>query len=319
MNLHQEVLKQIITDESQELAVMRNFILSNKPGIITRIGGTEWSFVVECYKNNFVISQNNNHITFLKSMSGYYDKNNSSANLKKFLDLMIENYQLSDHVLIANASLLNHFNIAQNPKPHFIPIYDQFINTYLKNKPSISYRNVEDLRKGKEWFTLLEGKKVLVINPFVDDIKKQWEKRKLFFKKDSPFDFIYPDFEIKYLGTPITYNITGSTKENFPHDDWFQTLDHLKEELKLIDFDIALIGCAAYGYPLASEIKKSGRKAIYIGGILQIYFGVLGKRWEEGIKNYLNLEHWIRPSEKPLDFYCKNNDYPKGEVTNAYW
>ena len=45
--------------------------------------------------------------------------------------------------------------------------------------------------------------------------------------------------------------------------------------------NIALLGCGGYGLPLCNFIKMElGKSAIYIGGGLQLLFGVKGKRWE---------------------------------------
>ena len=55
----------------------------------------------------------------------------------------------------------------------------------------------------------------------------------------------------------------------------------MQKEIDKIDFDIAILGCGAYGYPLASYIKSIGKKAIHIGGATQLIFGIKGKRWEK--------------------------------------
>ena len=52
-------------------------------------------------------------------------------------------------------------------------------------------------------------------------------------------------------------------------------------DIKDLDFDIALLGCGGYGLPLCNFIyKKMNKSAIYVGGGLQVLFGVMGKRWE---------------------------------------
>jgi hypothetical protein len=42
-----------------------------------------------------------------------------------------------------------------------------------------------------------------------------------------------------------------------------------------------------------------GKQAIYMGGSLQLIFGIMGKRWEnqEYVTKHVN-EYWVRPSEK---------------------
>ena len=74
-----------------------------------------------------------------------------------------------------------------------------------------------------------------------------------------------------------------------------------KEALN-IDFDIALIGCGAYGLPLAVQLKRAGKQAIHIGGALQLLFGIKGTRWENKPEaSILFNEYWIRAdlSERP--------------------
>lgn len=48
----------------------------------------------------------------------------------------------------------------------------------------------------------------------------------------------------------------------------------MKDEIDKRDYDIALIGCGAYGFPLAAHIKRSGKKAVHLGGALQLLFGI---------------------------------------------
>ena len=75
------------------------------------------------------------------------------------------------------------------------------------------------------------------------------------------------------------------------------------------EYDIALIGCGAYGFPLAAHAKRTGHQAIQLAGSLQLLFGIIGHRWtrrmygvkEWGIKEgqYADLmnEYWVRPNE----------------------
>lgn len=91
--------------------------------------------------------------------------------------------------------------------------------------------------------------------------------------------------------------------------DWFEALRKMEDDIDKLDFDIAIIGCGAYGLPLAAHIKQSGRKAIHLGGVTQILFGIKGKRWENPVQKmckygyYPDLmnEYWVRlvESEKP--------------------
>ena len=79
----------------------------------------------------------------------------------------------------------------------------------------------------------------------------------------------------------------------------------MTEKTYQIDFDIALIGCGSYGFPLASRIKKYGKKSIHLGGATQLMFGIKGKRWDQE-QVFVNLynKFWKYPSinEKPIGY-----------------
>ena len=51
------------------------------------------------------------------------------------------------------------------------------------------------------------------------------------------------------------------------------------KEIQMQEFDLCLIGCGAYGLPLAAAVKKMGKQAIHIGGSLQLLFKIKGKCW----------------------------------------
>ena len=77
------------------------------------------------------------------------------------------------------------------------------------------------------------------------------------------------------------------------------------KDIKELDFDIALLGCGGYGLPLCNYIKSNlNKSAIYVGGGLQLLFGVMGNRWENNemwkqiIKE--NASTFIKPSVEEL-------------------
>lgn len=84
---------------------------------------------------------------------------------------------------------------------------------------------------------------------------------------------------------------------------WFDALKFMEDQIDATDYEVALIGCGAYGMPLAAHCKKMGKKAIHLGGALQLLFGIKGNRWETEQKIYMKFynEHWVRPldNERP--------------------
>lgn len=142
----------------------------------------------------------------------------------------------------------------------------------------------------KPWTCHLKGKRVLVVHPFAEDIQAQYEKRAYIWQDEH----VLPDF------TLITYKAVQSivgTKTEFA--TWFDALRKMKDDISKIDFDIALVGCGAYGMPLAAHCKLMGKQAIHLAGWLQVLFGIKGTRWDNNprVSKFYN-EYWIRPSEQ---------------------
>ena len=136
----------------------------------------------------------------------------------------------------------------------------------------------------KSWYDALEGRRVLVVHPYVRTIKAQYEKNVAFHKGHGPL----PRFKSLVQYCPV--NSIGGKCDRFAR--WKDALDYMISDIKKLDFDIALLGCGVYGVPLSVYIKRMGRQAIYTGGATQTIFGIKGKRWDNsGIYN----EHWVRP------------------------
>lgn len=78
----------------------------------------------------------------------------------------------------------------------------------------------------------------------------------------------------------------------------------MKEQIRNKDFDIALIGCGAYGMPLAAYVKQLGKQAVHLAGWTQMLFGIYGKRWVEDQQEFSKFinDYWIRPikDETPI-------------------
>ena len=85
---------------------------------------------------------------------------------------------------------------------------------------------------------------------------------------------------------------------------WFEALDYMYDEVMKKDFDVALIGCGAYGFPMAAHVKRSGKKAVHLGGATQLLFGIKGNRWEDPM---YGVKEWGLPK----GFYT--------EMFNPYW
>lgn len=149
------------------------------------------------------------------------------------------------------------------------------------------------------WTMELAGKKVLVVHPFTESIKVQYDKRKLLFGNQD----VLPEFKELILIKAVQ-SIAGNG-ESTGFKDWFEALDYMKAEISKQGYDIALIGCGAYGLHLAAHVKREGKIAVHLAGWTQMLFGIYGNRWlndQPQYAKYIN-EYWIRPleTETPKD------------------
>ena len=268
-------------------------ILENKPYMVARYGSTESRAIL-----NFLLQKNKisevsaiikhitgkmniywkNHPKFLNNLvelSGFFPK--EEKQLEEFVNLYINESKQLDLLGIWNE-------------------YEEFLDVPEETK-LCKIRELEPWFYDSPWTYALKDKKVLVIHPFEETIIKQYERKDLLYKNEK----ILPDFELKTIKAVQT--IAGEKSE---FKDWFEALESMKNKMNSTDFDVAIIGCGAYGFPLAAHAKKLGKIGIHLGGVTQLLFGIKGSRWEnwthytELRKN--NGKDWVFANEIPKDY-----------------
>lgn len=142
------------------------------------------------------------------------------------------------------------------------------------------------------WTHALANKRILIISAFIESIQKQ--------SQVYPIN-LFPNCTFVYLKPPQTNGDNTSL-------DWQIEFNTFCEKIKKIEneFDVALCSCGGYGNPVCSYIYSLNKTAIYVGGVLQMYFGIYGNRWLNERKDCMTLymtPDWKRPSEheKPLN------------------
>jgi hypothetical protein len=261
-------------------------LLSDVPVMVARLGAVELSCVAN-YKS-ILNGQRNffDYITF-KSEAFWWDANTmfqmsnnagffpaTPVMLEQFALMMMEDMKLTD---VLGSWLWQ----------------EKLFHNELSGAKKINLLDLEPYYHQNPWSMALRGKKVLVIHPFSESISAQYKKKDLLFAGKQ----ILPDFELTTIKAvqSIANNKTG-------FEDWFSALQFMKDQISATDFDVAIIGCGAYGFPLAAHVKRLGKKAVHLGGATQTLFGIRGKRWEEK-KEHLHVarminEHWTRPTAK---------------------
>jgi hypothetical protein len=173
---------------------------------------------------------------------------------------------------------------------------DSYFNNELSRAKKISLFNIEPFIHQDPWSYALKDKNVLIIHPFDKSILSQYKKRQFLFQDKR----ILPDFNL------ITFKAVQTLSGNSGgFKNWIEALEFMKNGVEDIDFDIAIIGCGAYGLPLAAHIKRMGKQSIHLGGSTQILFGIIGSRWENHprYKHFIN-NYWVKPhaDETPQNY-----------------
>jgi hypothetical protein len=273
----------IILSQEEGNNVIKNLLISPKPLMISRLGSGELHCLTYylCCRNNLKVKKrpyNNRIRNNMWRNAGFYPADNDS--LDAFSKLYI--------------TCINHIDIIGV----WFNFYENIIcERFCSDAYLIPLRSIEPYYFDNPWSKLLENKKVLVIHPFEQSIEAQYKKRKLLFSNTD----VLPYFE---LITLKAVQSSAKTKPGF--ETWFDAYEHMCDEIKKIDFDIAIIGAGAYGLPLASFTKALGKKAIHMGGATQILFGIKGKRWDQHeVISKLYNEYWVRPlpSERPDQYH----------------
>lgn len=140
---------------------------------------------------------------------------------------------------IPEIDLLGSFNYTEK----FMPLRNDVINVHLEC--------LYPFWVEKPWTLALAGKKILVIHPFIDTIKSQYSRHNLLFENKN----MLPLFDLKTLRA-----VQSVADNDVPFKDWFEALKWMENEIDKIDFDICILGCGAYGLPLAAYVKRLGKK-----------------------------------------------------------
>ena len=274
-----EYAGRILPSIEQANQIIRNLLTEDEPCMIGRFGGNELKVTVSGLYEKYPIYNPVSRWKKEKDFRGFFDSAGffpkKINEIPKFAELMKESCKQVDLLGV-----------------WFNKYEDMIIERFAPQTQICPLRAIEPYYSMENpWTDALEGKKVLVIHPFAETILSQYEKRNKLFENPR----LLPDMELKVLKSVQTIGRMRDAR----FETWFEALDYMLEESRKIDFDIAIIGCGAYGFPLAAKVKQDNKKVIHMGGATQILFGIKGKRWDkhEIISEFYN-ENWVRPLAK---------------------
>ncbi len=289
-NLSEPKYKKPVMSDDEGNKALAEMIKSGKPFAAVRFGGTEAKTIADVLYTKAggkLGGLTDKTLYRIMNLSGFFPEEKNL--LFRFTELYTE--------CAKDVDILGVWNI----------VMQSYLADEMTRDAKLSeLRMFEPYYFNEPWTKALEGKKVLVIHPFAETIESQYKKREQLFNNKE----ILPEFKLNTVKAVQT--LAGETDSRF--NTWFEALDYMYNEAMKKDFDIALIGCGAYGFPLATMIKRAGKQAVHIGGSLQVLFGIKGKRWDNHeVIGKLYNDAWVRPGDR--------EKISKSDIVenNCYW
>jgi hypothetical protein len=261
---------------------IKEHLMSDESCMIARFGSTEIKAVIYP-KTPFFLTG------VLKKMMNYNVDSKEFTNMK-----ILSGFFPSNHQTITQFSELMHQDMKAVDVLGSWRFEERFLVPNFKKATIVKLDTLEPYLQKNPWSEGLQGKKVLVIHPFNKTIEYQYKHKRALLFEDAR---VLPEFDS--LQTIKAVQTLAGNKVEF--ENWFEALDFMKQEINKKDFDVAIIGAGAYGFPLAAHIKRMGKKAIHMGGPTQMLFGIKGKRWVDNpkFKDIIN-EHFIVPRNEDI-------------------
>ena len=301
LGINLQARNQLISFDDND--VLREYISNkidkNEKFILPRISGIENNVAVlleKLFSNDTSLQKEvntsylNQIIPIMKTNAGIKLSSYNSAN--KYSQLYMQAFN--------DCELFCGWEIQGNYIHHISESHDYMIKKYKDKKMiwSISL-DIFHYIYLNPWTTSLQGKRILIISSFIDSISENIRDRDKIYNNID----LFPECSFVFIKPPITNASENSREFDIELQEFTKHLDVIKD-----DYDIALLACGGYANPICSYIYNNHNKsAIYVGGVLQMYFGILGNRWIQERPDILNLywnEYWKRPkiTERPLHF-----------------
>ncbi len=298
-------------------------MMSDIPLFFGRVGGSDYDAIGEYYHNKNILDDPvwyDTQYMRLKRFNGFFDFENKKETFKEYLEQMIKFYKSTDHVSYCNDNIIKQFDSMK-----FTEANADFLQYILDGKTAIHYDFLQKITpfvsSFKNWG---ENKKILIVSPLSKSLEHQYKNiDKLY------HNYKFPNFKLSTYNTKITYSNGNDTKEDLrlTTNNWHEEAERMAREISTMDFDIAFLSCASYSMYLGDFIKnKMNKKAVYIGGCLNVMFNIYGGRygadtiWENIYKEAgLNLKYQIDPLENAELNHIKSGRGKRSESLNAYF
>jgi hypothetical protein len=274
-----EAYNRAVMSRSECNELIYQTVIASRPALFGRIGATELRCVRHFLEKRQGLPKRSypaKVASRMRMLSGFFPTTEDS------LDAFCREYLLA-------ASEIDVLGVWYNPFEEVVA------NQVCPGAKLAPLQALEPYVHAEPWSRALAGKTVLVIHPFADSIRENFERnRSRLFENGS----VLPPFELRLIRA--VQSIAGQTTV---YATWFDALEHMKARMDAHPFDVCIVGAGAYGLPLAAHAKRIGRISVHLGGATQILFGVKGRRWDASDASRFYNQWWVRPTsaETPSD------------------
>lgn len=259
-----------LPDINSSNKVIVNLLDSNKPFNVARLAGSLSTMCMYIHrKKNPPAVCVENAVT---NDGMYY---NDQSDLLRIAELYIDGINSADYLACFPSLVVEEQKYFLDKFKHIKQIHNRCLEPFYTDDTP--------------WSRNLLGKKVLVVTSHINSIAKQIHNKNL------------PDVWCDNQEF-VLYKSYNTLAGNRLHGSCIETLNIMKNEICELDFDLAILGCGGYGLMLGDHIKNNLNKScIYIGGAIQLLFGVKGSRWSNNtaVRSKLNnFVNFIEPVEE---------------------
>jgi hypothetical protein len=289
----------MISDESQIIA---NLLRAEVPFFAGRLGSVE-AELLEIYSRRLNLQSSR---PSLKSLIRLRKESWVSAGIwpptKSEINKFVQEYESA----LESVSVMCYWN-----DKHHLPKEKHIISSLCRfhHKASLEVLDISYLAKYAEspWTRELEGKNVLIISSFAELIIDQYKKI------DSLHSLpVLPHFNLFTLKPPVSNGLAISLNSWSGQLKIFE--NRLENFLRHNNVDVALVSAGAYGLPISKYLFLQNIKSIYVGGSLQLYFGIWGSRWRTSeLVQDLSTSKWVNPDSSTM---TKGSRFVE---RSAYW
>lgn len=286
---------------------------SSPPFSINRIGGSDTNAVVDWYVNVLggKKSRDEHYSQFTHQcayLNGFFStsRNRLTSEYEAYLSYIHSAYMSAEYITLCNWQWLRLFYPDELADPRYRQVPLSSLNDYIEyseiidisNKTTGPYTFFESIVRCESSFLrvmskAMQGKSVLIVNPFRDLFVQNKANINHLFK-----NFSYGDINFQFYEPPVTY--PGAPTTAYLHGDWFDVMYEVAKEIASLNADLILLSCGSYASPLCCILERRYKQsAVYVGGILQLYFGVIGGRWKDESRyaDQLDISRFIEPRD----------------------